>query len=182
MNRFWDEIIYPLFLELKPKMVIEIGVDTGLNTKNILDYCNANNSKLISIDPAPNCDISLFEEKYGSNFEFINKLSLECLHSLRDYDIILIDGDHNWYTVYNELKSIEQNFNQISFPFIMLHDVFWPYARRDLYYNPENIPDEYLHEFNQLGMVPDKNELIAVGGINSHLNNAIFENGPKNGV
>ena len=67
MNRFWDEIICPLFMELNPKLVIEIGMDTGLNTKNILDYCYSNHAKLISIDPMPNCDISVFEEKYGNN-------------------------------------------------------------------------------------------------------------------
>ena len=182
MNRFWDEIICPLFTELNPRLVIEIGVDKGLNTKNILDYCYANNSKLISIDPTPNCDISMFKEEYGDNFEFISELSLQCLPSLNDYDIILIDGDHNWYTVFNELKSIEKNFNQESFPFVMLHDISWPYGRRDLYYNPEDIPNEYLHEFNQLGMAPDISGLLEVGGINFNFNNAIFENGPKNGV
>ena len=39
MNRFWDIIISHIFNEVKPRLIVEIGSDTGLNTKKILDYC-----------------------------------------------------------------------------------------------------------------------------------------------
>ena len=182
MNRFWDKIILPLFIEINPKYIVEIGSDKGLNTKNILDYCHENESKLTSIDPSPNFDVEYFKEEFNDEFDFIMDLSLNCLDSLDSYDIILIDGDHNWYTVYNELKTIEKNFDQNNFPLIILHDVSWPYGRRDMYYNPKNIPSQFLNEFNKLGMKPNKKELLDVGGINQSLNNAIIENTPKNGV
>ena len=182
MNRFWKSIIYPLFNEINPKCIVEVGADTGVNTLNMLNYCVNNNSKLISIDPYPNFDVNNYKEEFSSNFEFVYDLSLNVLSSIEGYDLILIDGDHNWYTVYNELKLIENKFNQDSFPVIILHDVSWPYGRRDLYYNPDNIPKEFLNEFDKLGMLPNHDELVKIGGINSDLNNALHENTPKNGV
>ena len=60
-------------------------------------------------------------------------------------DAALIDGDHNWYTVYNELKLLAATAREAdaALPVLVLHDVGWPYGRRDLYYAPEQIPEEY---------------------------------------
>ena len=183
MNRFWDIIISHIFNEVKPRLIVEIGSDKGLNTKKILDYCkDVENAKLISIDPSPSFDIEAMKEKYGRKFIPINDLSLNSLKTIYNCDILLIDGDHNWYTVYNELKLIEKNYNQKNFPIIILHDISWPYGRRDLYYNPDNIPSEFLHDYKQWGMKPNQNKLLKIGGINADLNNAVNENTPKNGV
>ncbi len=92
-----------------------------------------------------------------------------------------MDGDHNWYTIYNELKTIERYSTKKNFPIIILHDVSWPYARRDLYYNPENIPDEYRHPYKKSGMIFGQSELVD-GKFNSTLNNATFEGDARNGV
>ena len=183
MNRFWDIIISHIFNEVKPRLIVEIGSDTGLNTKKILDYCKeVENAKLISIDPSPSFDIGAMKEKYGRKFIPIKDLSLNSLKTIQNCDVVLIDGDHNWYTVYNELKLIEKNYNQKNFPIIILHDISWPYGRRDLYYNPDSIPSEFLHDYKQLGMKPNQNKLLKLGGVNVDLNNAINENTPKNGV
>ncbi|ADC46914.1 hypothetical protein mru_1063 [Methanobrevibacter ruminantium M1] len=183
MNRFWNDLILPLFYEFKPEVIVEIGCFKGENTKNILEYCYYTNSKLKVIDPNPDSSfdpISL-KNKYGDKFEFLKELSLNGLNLIEDYDAVLIDGDHNWYTVYNELKLIEKRFDQNNFPLIIFHDVSWPYARRDLYYNPELIPEEFRHPYKNLAMFPDKNELGDIG-LNPTFNNAVFENTPKNGV
>lgn len=183
MNRFWDSIIKPIFDKIEPKLIIEIGSDVGLNTKKILSYCSAvGNAKLISIDPSPSFDVESIKNEYDKFFIPIKDLSLNSLKTLENYDVILIDGDHNWYTVYNELKIIENKFNQNNFPLIFFHDISWPYGRRDLYYNPDTIPLEYLHKYEKLGMVPSQKKLLEIGGINTNLNNANDENTPKNGV
>ena len=64
----------------------------------------------------------------------------------------------------------------------MLHDVLWPYGRRDLYYTPETIPEGYRHPYDQRGMVPHVAELMQQGGLNPTLHNAVHEGGPRNGV
>ena len=182
MRHFWDSILLPLFKKIKPKYIIEIGSEEGINTEKILNYCVENHAILTTIDPKPLFDEVKLKNKFNNNFKLIRDLSLNCLDNLDDYDIVLIDGDHNWYTVYNELKLIEKKFINKKFPVIILHDIGWPYGRRDLYYNPKTIPKEFLNPYDQKGIIPDQIELADTGGFNSNLNNAIFENTPKNGV
>ena len=181
MHRFWDIIVKPLINELKPKHIVEIGSENGFNTEKILN-CIDNDSKLSSVDPFPLFDVDTFKKKYGSKFEMYEGLSHDVLPLIDDYDMVLLDGDHNWYTVYNELKIIEKKFNQNNFPIIIFHDVSWPYARRDLYYNPDIIPNEFLNPYDQKGMFPGENDLMEKGGLNYNLFNAKSENTPKNGV
>ena len=182
MHRLWDTIVFHLLNKLKPKKIVEVGAELGINTKHILDYCVENNAHLTTIDPFPLFDIDEFNNKYSNHFDLIKKLSLEVLPSLKDYDLILLDGDHNWYTIFNELKCIEKTFSQENFPFIIFHDISWPYGRRDLYYNPDDIPDEFLNEYDTKGIFPNESKVRENGGLNAHLNNAIYENTPKNGV
>ena len=182
MNRMWNSIVFPLINELKPKYIVEVGSEKGTNTMSMLEYCEGNNAVLTCINPFPLFDVEGLKNKYGDKFDMVEDLSLNVLPHLKDYDLILLDGDHNWYTIYNELKCIENTFNQDSFPFIIFLDVSWPYARRDLYYNPDNIPSEYIHSYAKKGMFPGKSELLDKGGLNSNLFNATVENTDKNGV
>jgi O-antigen biosynthesis protein len=182
MNRFWNSIIRPILEQISAEYIIEVGSDTGINTKNILEYCNHHNAHMTAIDPFPKFDIDNFKTIYGDKFEIYTDLSLSILPLLKDYDVVILDGDHNWYTVFNELKTIEKSFKNKKFPLIILHDVGWPYARRDLYYNPDNIPEIYRQPYKKLGIRPGKSNLIDEGGLNSHICNAIYENNPKNGV
>jgi hypothetical protein len=96
----------------------------------------------------------------------------------------MVDGDHNWYTVYNELKQLEEvhGDNPLHQPVIFAHDLSWPYGRRDLYYNPDNIPAEFRQPYANMGMLPNKSELIEGRGMNCNLHNATHEGGPRNGV
>ena len=182
MNRFWNNLIRPIIERVNANYIVEIGSDTGLNTKNILEYCVDHDAHMTAIDPFPQFDINEFKSQYGDKFEIYRELSLERLPFLKDYDVILIDGDHNWYTVYNELKTIEETFKNKKFPIIFFHDITWPYARRDLYYNPENVPETYRQPYKKLGMYPGQTDLKNEGGLNTHLYNSIYENNPHNGV
>ena len=57
-------------------------------------------------------------------------------------DAYIIDGDHNYYTVSEELRLIDAP-RRSRLPLLLCHDVCWPHARRDAYYTPEAIPDEH---------------------------------------
>ena len=188
MRRFWDQIIHPVFVEENVKSIIEIGCEFGKNTLKILKYCSENNAQLISIDPAPTFDANLLE-KENDNFKMIKKISLNALPEISDYDAVLIDGDHNWYTVYHELKLIEKKaLKSGKFPIVFLHDTDWPYGRRDMYYFPDTIPREFRKEFAKKGMLPGCNGLISIDSNlneeskNRDLFNALFEGGERNGV
>ena len=101
-------------------------------------------------------------------------------------DAALIDGDHNWYTVYNELRLLREVARDAGapLPVMILHDVGWPYGRRDLYYAPETIPEEFRQPYAQAGMRPDAQAAHAVRRRASTrpCTTPQVEGGPRNGV
>ncbi|WP_410769285.1 class I SAM-dependent methyltransferase [Fontibacillus sp. BL9] len=184
MHRFWDKVIKPLILAVQPKVIVEIGSFTGLNTFKLLDYCRYTGARCVVIDPSPLYDTELMQSYYGDAVTLMRSLSLEVLRHVGAYDMILIDGDHNWYTVYHELKQIEQTAKEAGspFPVTILHDTGWPYARRDMYYAPDTIPEAYRQPCEKKGLQPGNEGLLDQGGLNHTVHNAIREHGPRNGV
>ncbi|MGF7118938.1 glycoside hydrolase family 99-like domain-containing protein [Methanobacterium oryzae] len=182
MNRLWNNVILPIIEQINANYIVEIGSDTGINTQNILEYCKKYDAHMSAIDPFPKFDIDEYKAKYGDRFEIYKDLSLSRLPLLEDYDVILLDGDHNWYTVYNELKIIEKSFKGKKFPVVFLHDISWPYGRRDLYYNHENIPDAYKQPIKKAGIYFGQTDLVKDRGLNSQQYHSIYENNPKNGI
>lgn len=184
MHRFWDTIIEPILSIIRPQSIVEIGAENGANTANILRYCSKYNSKLHSIDPFPKFDADEWVTKQSDFFIFHRSLSLSAIPKINQMDVVLIDGDHNWYTVFNELRLIEHQCkkNDVNFPLVLFHDTGWPYGRRDLYYNPDNIPDIHRKPYIKKGISPGVSDLDDTGILNAHLNNAVYENDLHNGV
>ena len=184
MILFWDEITGPLCAALNPRVIVEIGAEYGAQTRRVLEYARANQATAHIVDPFPQFDVDGWKREFGETFQFHRCLSLEVLPSLDNLELVLIDGDHNWYTVYHELKAIAASCRRcgVRFPVVLLHDICWPYARRDLYYDPQAVPAEFRQPYQRKGMKPGQSELAEKGGYNSDLCNAISEGGPKNGV
>ena len=183
MNRFWKYITLPLLQAQKPKVVVEIGSQYGCGTKLLCKFCCENNAAMHTIDPDPQFNQTDFQRVLGNRFFIHKAMSLEILPTIHNMDVVFVDGDHNWYTVYNELKLISEQSQQDKHPFpvLLMHDVCWPYGRRDLYYNPETIPPEFRNKYEQRGVLPEKKDLSDFG-LNSHLFNAAMEGGKQNGV
>lgn len=177
---FWLAVIQPMLEAAQAKTVVEVGAEKGRNTVNLLSYCAQQQGHLHIVDPLPEVDVEAFRRQFGPTFTLHRDLSLNVLPQLGQFDAILLDGDHNWYTVYHELKQIEaaHRANPATYPLIFLHDVEWPYARRDMYYQPDTIPAEYRQPYAQLGILPGLG-LSWGNGLNSHHNNAELEGGKK---
>ncbi len=166
------------------KTILEIGAEYGTSTKTLLRYVEKNNGHLHCIDPVPNFDADEFQKQHVDTLTFHRDLSLNVIPNLQSFDLAMVDGDHNWYTVYNELKQIEvlHKHDPMQQPLIFAHDIGWPYGRRDLYYDPSTIPEEYLQPHKQEGMLPNKSDLNPGAGMNRELWNACHEGGERNGV
>ncbi|MEK8132655.1 class I SAM-dependent methyltransferase [Paenibacillus filicis] len=183
MHRFWEKVIKPIVIAAQPKIIVEIGSLTGLNTFKVLDYCKHSEAELIIVEPAPQYNYDLLKAYYGDHVTLLQKFSLDALPEIPKYDLLLVDGDHNWYTVYHELKLAEKMAEQSgSFPIILFHDTNWPYGRRDMYYFPESIPEEFRKTYERKGMQPGVSELLESGGFNNIALNAVYEHGERNGV
>lgn len=184
MHRFWSSVIEPVLRAVAPGVIVEIGADKGANTARILEFCRLHGAVAHVIDPMPKFSVAEWQAEYGDAFIFHEKLSLDALLAITGMDAVLIDGDHNWYTVVHELRCIEEIADNAGavIPVVFLHDVDWPYGRRDLYYDPETIPELRRHVFERAGLLPGKAELSREGGLNANLANAVSENTERNGV
>jgi Methyltransferase domain len=183
MDCFWEIITEPVLMAIKPRSIVEIGSEEGISTRKLLTYCERHGAVLHAIDPEPRFDVAAWQRQYGNRFVMHQAKSLQALPTLDRFDAVLLDGDHNWYTVFNELRQIEQRSRELSqaFPVILLHDIGWPYGRRDLYYNPDSVPEAFRQPYARKGLRPGVSESVE-GGFNAHLCNAVSENTPRNGV
>ena len=183
MFPFWKPVLAPVLAAAEVRRVVEIGALRGDNTREIIETLGPD-SVLHVIDPLPGFDPSDHEREFPGRYVFHRALSLEVLADLAPMDAALIDGDHNWYTVFHELRLLTEGSrrSEAPLPLLVLHDVGWPYGRRDLYYDPETIPAEFRHPHRRAGMRPGRSELAATGGMSSGLWNAEHEGGPRNGV
>jgi hypothetical protein len=179
MHSLVEKFIVPLLTKQQRVRVCEIGASFGESTDQLL---RVPRTTITVIDPCLDCDL---REKYAetTNVTVRNGLSLDVLPELEgSFDCILIDGDHNWYTVYHELKAIHERNLLEPGGFVFFHDVDWPYGRRDMYYQPEMIPPEYRHGYARRGIVRGQSELSDHSAFNSGLWNATHEGGARNGV
>jgi Methyltransferase domain len=184
MNRFWHRYIHPLIETAQPHLIMEIGADRGWNTRNILEYCRATGAHADIIDPAPQASLHEVLAQFGpSEYRYFALKSVAAIPQLDTPDIALIDGDHNWATVYSELNQLHARAEQNGQapPIVISHDVAWPYARRDMYYNPDDLDASQKHPYSYRGMLPGVSELVE-HGMNGVLANAQHEGGPRNGV
>jgi cephalosporin hydroxylase/glycosyltransferase involved in cell wall biosynthesis len=165
--------------------VVEIGALRGETTELLLDAL-PRDAQLHVIDPLPQFDPSEHERRFGGRYVFHRDTSHAVLRDLEAVDVAIVDGDHNWFTVYRELDLLRQAARAAGSPLpaLILHDVLWPYGRRDLYYEPARIPEEFRQPHERRGMKPGQAELLPPdeGGINPTLHNATTEGGARNGV
>lgn len=167
------------------KSIVEIGSEYALGTRQVANYALEKGGVVHAIDPAPSCNVEDLKKTYGEALIFHEALSLEALPKIGAFDLALIDGDHNWYTVYHELKAIAENHAGLpeeAFPMLFFHDTGWPYGRRDLYYDIDTIPEAYRHPTQRAGIIPGEAELVDGQGLNPDLLHAVHEGGARNGV
>jgi hypothetical protein len=182
MKRFYKSVIEPLCETLRPQAIVEVGAQYGSNTTQLLEWCRRAGAVLHSVDPAPSFDVRKLSNDFSSEFRFHRELSLSALAKIGPVDLALIDGDHNWYTVVNELRIIRDvSADARRFPVVLFHDIGWPYARRDLYYDPSTVPEAHRQPHRRAGLLPEHSALIEHGW-NNHLFHAEHEGGPRNGV
>jgi len=184
MNRFWHRYIQPLIETVQPRQLMETGADRGWNTLNILNYCRATGARVDIIDPAPQPSLHEVLAQFGpGEYRYHALKSVAAIPQLDTPDIALMDGDHNWATVYAELNLLHAKAEQSGLPppIVISHDVAWPYARRDMYYNPDDLEASQKHPYAYRGMLPGVSELVE-HGMNGVLANALHEGGPRNGV
>ncbi len=184
MSEFSDIIVNAMSIA-SASQITEIGAEYGGMTSVLADYAEANDGHLFSVDPTPKQEFLDWVDAH-KQVSHIAKPSLEAFSDLKDIDVWLVDGDHNWFTVYHELKAIETACERDDKPlFAILHDVCWPAANRDMYYAPDRIPAEYRHDYcMDGGAKPGLPGLLREQGFRGmgQFGLAMHEGGERNGV
>lgn len=178
-------IILPALHAAQVRRIVEVGAEHGGMSQALARYAAENQGQLISIDPSPSPEYHDWLAQ-NSSVQHIPQASLEVLDAQRDIDAWFIDGDHNWYTVYHELRAIRQATNRDGRPMLVfLHDVGWPCARRDFYYSPGRIPAPYRRPHSFEGGVTLGSEHLLDGRGLRGLGQfawSLDQGGPRNGV
>jgi hypothetical protein len=167
-----------------PRRILEIGIGFGVQTRAVEEWACAHAACFVAIDPMPGCDVPNIVQRHPGVMTWHEDLSLAILPRLPAVDVALVDGDHNWFTVFNELRLLFEaaDREQYAPPIVICHDVAWPYGRRDAYYDPDTIPPESRQPYHKAGMRPGSSELVAARGVNAEFYNAEREGGSRNGT
>jgi hypothetical protein len=162
--------------------VIEIGAYAGDFTHLLLRWGAPRGVKVSAVDPSPQPELEQLAAEHAE-LELIRLPSLVALERIPLADAIVIDGDHNYYTVTEELRRIaaRSRSERERVPLLLLHDVGWPHGRRDDYYDPEQIPQEYRQPVAEGGGLYPGVKGTHEGAI-PYRWPAAEEGGPRNGV
>lgn len=184
MSEF-SEIILNVLEISGARHIVEIGAEFGGNSAALADFAAGREGSLTSIDPAPKPEFVEWAAAHPQ-VRHMPLASLEALPQLGNVDAWVIDGDHNWYTVYNELRQIDALGKRDGKPLLaILHDIHWPSGRRDMYYAPETIPEAFRHPHSYDGGTTLGESHLTLGrGFRGmgHFAWALHEGGPRNGV
>ncbi|MFO6446350.1 class I SAM-dependent methyltransferase [Erythrobacter sp. NE805] len=178
-------VILPCLEDAGAATITEVGSEFGSMSQALADHCAARGGRLTCIDPAPAPEFAQWAAA-RPHVEHVARPSLEVLADVPAADAWLIDGDHNYYTVFHELGHIDTVARAAGKPLLVfLHDVSWPCARRDFYYAPDRIPAEWRHphSFEHGARLGCPEALFRQGwrGMGQFAI-AMEEGGPRNGV
>ncbi len=165
----------------RPRSVAEVGAYAGDLTRILLAWAEPHGATVTAIDPLPQPPLEALEQE-RSDLSLVRKVAGEALREIELPDAVVLDGDHNYYAVSQELRIVAERAGDAPLPLLIFHDVGWPHARRDLYYDLDDIPAGYRHPARQGGGLFPGEAGIREGGLPMPGASAEQEGGPRNGV
>jgi hypothetical protein len=174
------EILVPCLDAAGARSVVEVGAYAGDLTRALVDWAAGAGARVVAIDPTPQEGLVALDRE-RDELELIRDTSLRALPRIPLPDALVVDGDHNYYTVSEELRLIGERAGDAQLPLLLFHDVCWPHGRRDDYYAPEQIPPEHRQPIAEGGGLFPGVTGIRPGGL-PYKGAAAEEGGPRNGV
>jgi hypothetical protein len=175
------EVVFAALEAAGARSIAEIGAENGLFTEQLLAWAERTGaSQVIAIDPAPQ-DRLLGLAEARPELELLIGTSHTVLPRLDLPDAVIIDGDHNYFTVSEELRLIGERASGADLPLLLLHDIGWPLGRRDSYHAPERIPAGQRQPLAVDAYLVPGDPGVAETGL-YYKCTAVTEGGPRNGV
>src|SRR5579859_6929480 len=102
------EIVFPCLDAASPRSLVEIGAYAGDVTRMLVQWAATTDGvRLLSVDPDPQPALVALADEHPE-VELIRRPSHDTLRELELADAYIIDGDHNYYTVSEELRMIAE--------------------------------------------------------------------------
>jgi hypothetical protein len=174
------EILLPCLDTAGARSVVEVGAYAGDLTRVLVDWAARSGARVTAIDPSPQ-DALVELDRERDELELVRETSLDALPHIDMADAFVIDGDHNWYTVTEELRLIAERAGGDGLPLLLFHDVCWPHGRRDDYFDAGQIPEESRQPIAEGGGLFPGVKGVREGGL-PYRGAAAEEGGPRNGV
>jgi hypothetical protein len=162
----------------RPRSVVEVGAYAGDLTRLLLQWAEGAGARVWAIDPSPQDELVALDAQ-RDDLDLVRAASHEGLRTIPPADAVIIDGDHNYFTVSQELRIVAERSDPL--PLLLFHDVCWPHGRRDDYFAPEEIPAEHRQPTSDGGCLFPGEPGISRGGL-PYRRPAAREGGPQNGV
>lgn len=176
------EIVLGCLDAVEARSVVEVGAFMGELTRLLMLWADTVDGTVVAIDPFPDRDLEQLEQE-RDDLQLIRETSHEALAHISLTDAIILDGDHNHYTLSEELRIIWQRAEEEGrrLPLVLIHDVTWPHGRRDDYWDPEQVPAEHRQPIAPDRSVYPDEEGTQYSGL-PYRYPAAHEGGPRNGV
>jgi len=175
------ELLFGCLDAIEAESVVEVGAFRGELTSELLDWAGGSGARIVGIDPEPPEEL-LELGAQRPELTLVLEPSHEALATVEMPDALVIDGDHNYYTLSEELRIVWERAPDTAMPLMMFHDVAWPHARRDTYYVPERIPEEHRQPLaHEVYLTPSNPGVSDDGGL-PFVWAAEREGGPRNGT
>lgn len=170
------ELFEIIFAHHQVASVVEVGVESG--TASGL-YASLGASAVYCVEPFPTEEIRTGLAAHEA-LHLIEKPSPEALDDVPVADLYVLDGDHNYLVVRQELDWI---LTHAPDAVVVLHDLLWPCARRDLYYDRSSLPEELQRAASPDGPTVWHDDLTPAGfvGLGAYTT-AVQAGGERNGV
>ena len=174
------EILLPCLDIAKARSVVEVGAYAGDLTSVLTDWAAASGARVWAVDPSPQDELVELDRE-RQELELVRETSLDALPRIPLADAVVIDGDHNYHTVSEELRLIAERAGESELPLLLFHDVCWPHGRRDDYFDAELIPHDRRQPIAEGGGLFPGVSGVRPGGL-PYRGAAAREGGPRNGV
>ena len=174
------EILLPLLDAVGARSLVEIGSYEGDLTRDLLRWASRSGAQVTAIEPMPQEELAELAERHPE-LELVRETSHKALRHVPLPDVVIVDGDHNYFTVSGELRMVDERASWADGPLVLFHDVCWPHGRRDAYYEPDQIPEEYHDSMVHGAHVFPGNREARRTGL-PYRWAARTEGGPRNGV
>src|SRR5215211_6207940 len=112
------EILFGCLEAASSGSVVEIGAFRGDLTRELLDWARRSGARITAIEPAPPDELLGIAAEHPE-LELVRETSHAALPRLPLADALIFDGDHNYFTLVEELRLVADRAGQGRLPLLL---------------------------------------------------------------